>query len=417
MLVYVALALAVALVLRRGDGPGVLGGVVLGVTRDLLRTRSRRDSSPTASTRTTTRSTRIAGRAARILERARAAGVARRCSLTLGFVAHARRSALGACAAAALPIMATTLYFTFSRGAWAALVDRLRRRGRAGPAAAAAALDVTRRRAPVRRRASRTRLASMRSRPRTRLAVSAARDGHRVAVVVCVALASSVRRCMGSARRSPGASRSLGARRRVLRRRACTVLCVAAVGSVLVAAGGPRAALDGLEERFNAEPAVGDVDLNERLFSISGNGGASSFASPGMQGANGRSSATARARSSTSGTSGDRTCSSCATRTRFTWRRSPSSASSGSRLLVGALLLLLVPERPRAQDAVRRCGHLARSLAWVRGQRVRLALGDGRCHDDRASRRRGRARRRRAWSRAASSGVALGGGDRGRACV
>ena len=32
MLVYVALALAVAFVLRRGDGPGVLGGIVLGVT-------------------------------------------------------------------------------------------------------------------------------------------------------------------------------------------------------------------------------------------------------------------------------------------------------------------------------------------------------------------------------------------------
>src|SRR5687767_5922273 len=32
MLVYIAVALAIALVLRRGDGPGVLGGALAGIT-------------------------------------------------------------------------------------------------------------------------------------------------------------------------------------------------------------------------------------------------------------------------------------------------------------------------------------------------------------------------------------------------
>jgi O-Antigen ligase len=101
-------------------------------------------------------------------------------------------------------------------------------------------------------------------------AAAAERDGHRVAAVVCVAIAASV----GAAWAARAVSRRVAVSRRLRRSFdvALTSLAVVAVGLGLVSAGGPAQALDGLKERFDAEPAVGDIDLNERLFSISGNG-------------------------------------------------------------------------------------------------------------------------------------------------
>ncbi len=91
MLVYVAVALAVALVLRRGDGPAVLAGVS---SESCLSspTVSRRACSRITSARPTTRLTRIGSRAARVLERLRAARGDGRRSSSSGFVAHSRRA-------------------------------------------------------------------------------------------------------------------------------------------------------------------------------------------------------------------------------------------------------------------------------------------------------------------------------------
>ena len=121
MLVYIALALAVAFVLRRGDGPGVLGGIVLGVTvicSYALATRLVPDRLDTYDDPVT------AYRLAEPLGYWNALGLLATLGalVALGLVAHSRRSIPALAAAAVIPIMVTTLYFTFSRGAWAALI-------------------------------------------------------------------------------------------------------------------------------------------------------------------------------------------------------------------------------------------------------------------------------------------------------
>jgi O-antigen ligase len=268
MLVYVALAIAVAFVLRRGDGPGVLAGIMVGVTlisayalaTRLLPDRFDTYHDPSESYRL-----------AEPLGYWNSLGLLTSIGalVTLGFVAHARRSSLALPAAAALPIMYTTLYFTFSRGAWGAIAigfvvalatdpRRLRLLWTSTVVTLPSALCIA--------YASRFDALTTENAP----AVAAERDGHRVAAVVCVAIAASV----GAAWAARAVSRRVAVSRRLRRGFdvALTSLAVVAVGLGLVSAGGPVRALDGLKERFDAEPAVGDIDLNERLFSISGNG-------------------------------------------------------------------------------------------------------------------------------------------------
>src|SRR5262249_34913497 len=119
--VYIALGLAIALVLRRGDGGAVIGGVVLGVafiSAYSLATRLFPDH---------IRTSRDAIESARLAEPIgywnslgllAAIGVL----TALGFAAHAQRLPLAMASAAVIPIAGTTLYFTFSRGAWMALI-------------------------------------------------------------------------------------------------------------------------------------------------------------------------------------------------------------------------------------------------------------------------------------------------------
>jgi O-antigen ligase len=267
MLVYVALALAIAFVLRRGDGPAVVAGSLLGVvvvsayglgTR-LFPDRFDGFDDPFNSYRL-----------AEPLGYWNAAGLLATIGLllTLGVAAHARRAYIAIAAAAALPVLATTLYFTFSRGAWAALIigfvtcvafDPRRLRFlwtslvSSVPAVACIAYG--------------SQLEALTTEGAGPAAV--VREGHRMAAVVAVAvpatmLATALARTI-SVRVEPSA-RS--------RRWFDLVLVgagVAVVAAALVALGGPRAAWNEVEARFEAEP-VGDVDLNERLFSISGNG-------------------------------------------------------------------------------------------------------------------------------------------------
>ena len=116
-------------------------------------------------------------------------------------------------------------------------------------------------------------------------------------------------------------------------------------------------ALDGLKERFDAEPAVGDIDLNERLFSISGNGRSEQLR---VAWDAGRERPLARERRGVvrvpAGTSADPTSYVVRDAHSLYMETFAELGVVGLALLGGALLLLVVAERPRAQTAVRRYG-------------------------------------------------------------
>jgi O-antigen ligase len=269
MLVYVAVALAVTLILRRGDGPAVLAGAALGVTlicgyalaTRLLPDRLHSYDDPANSYRL-----------AAPLGYWNSLGLlaAMGMLLALGFAAHARRTSLALASAGTIPMASTTLYFTFSRGGWVALTLGF---------LAAVAVDPRRIRllwtslvvaAPA---AACIAYASTFDALTTEDVPDAAAEwaGHRVAIALCVGIVASV---LGAwvarltARRIDVSAQG--------RRRVAVVLASGAAAIVvgaLAMAGGPFAAFDGFQKRFNAEPAVvGGADLNKRLFSVSGNG-------------------------------------------------------------------------------------------------------------------------------------------------
>jgi O-antigen ligase len=273
VLVYVLVALAVALVLRRGDAPAVAGGVALGVvavSTYALATRLFPDRFETFDDPIQTYRLSEPVGYWNALGLLAALGVL----LVLGIAANARRTPYAASAAAALPVLATTVYFTFSRGAWWALAAALivlvaldPRRLRlvwtglvlAVPSVLAVAL------------ASRQDALTTEDSPLPQ-AIS---EGHRLAawIVVLVPVSAGL----------VWAARTVGRRVAVspaIRRAFDVVLLavlVAALVGVVVSLGGPVAAVNELEDRFDAPvAAVGSNDLNERLFSISGNGRAES---------------------------------------------------------------------------------------------------------------------------------------------
>ena len=267
MLVYVALALAVALVLRRGDGPAVTAGAFVGVVAMSaygLATRLFPDRFDSFDDPINTY------RLGEPFGYWNATGLFTVIGILLavGFASHARRAWLALPAAAAIPVLAATLYFTFSRGAWAALfvglvttivVDPRRLRliwmslVLSAPAIACVAYA--------------SRLDALTT--EEALPAAAIREGHRMAWAVGLAMVASVlvavlgREVSRRLVPSPQVRRGINV--------ALAGLSVAAIAIGLVAAGGPRAAADRFEQRFNAEP-VANAHLNKRLFDISGNG-------------------------------------------------------------------------------------------------------------------------------------------------
>jgi O-antigen ligase len=265
-LVYVALALAVALVLRRGDGAAVLAGAGLGVTlicSYALATRLLPDR--LHSYDDAANSYRLAAPLGywNSLGLLAAMGVL----VAVGFAAHGRRTPLALASAGTIPIASTTLYFTFSRGGWAALtlgfvaaiaVDPRRIRLLwtslvvAAPAAAcityASTLDaLTTEGAPV---------------------PTAEHQGHRLALILCITVAASALGAWGARWVSRRIDVSAPGRRRFAV--GLAVLAVTVVAGALVAAGGPSAAAGKLRQRFDEHVAT--ADLNKRLFSVAGNG-------------------------------------------------------------------------------------------------------------------------------------------------
>jgi hypothetical protein len=268
MLVYVALAAAVALVLRRSDRAGVVGGVLAGivvVASYAIATRLFPDRLESYD------SPNLPYRLAEPIGYWNSLGLlaAMAILLGLGVVAHAKRLVSVAVAAACLPILAATLYFTFSRGAWAALAvgavvlvaleaGRLRLAWCALAVAPASAICVV----------VASRYEALTTEDVARADAVAA--GHRFAMVLALLVvasaagAAAARWMEGRVQAPPWAERAVAAAL------VASALLVVVVGLVL--AGGPRDALAAIENRFDTQVAVGDANLNERLFSASGNG-------------------------------------------------------------------------------------------------------------------------------------------------
>jgi O-Antigen ligase/Tetratricopeptide repeat len=193
--------------------------------------------------------------------------------LALGLACGATTRPVRGLAAASIPVLATTLYFTFSRGAWLVLVAGI---------AVAVALD---------RRRLRLVTAAMALAPFTAIPVAAgftsdaltrrgaplgeaAADGHRVAILIVIAaLASGV---VGVV--IPTVERRIRVTPAVRRTYAAGLLVVvlAAAVTFFVRFGGPITVAEKAWEAFSAT-APAERDLNRRLFVFSGSDRASHY--------------------------------------------------------------------------------------------------------------------------------------------
>jgi hypothetical protein len=267
MLVYVSVAFAVAFVLRRGDGPGIVGGATVGialVTGYGLVTRLFPDRFDPGVDRFN--ETRLA----EPLGYWNALGLltALGAILAVAIVVHARRRSWAVGGGALAPLFVVALYLSFSRGAWLALFFGL---------AATVALDPRRLTilwsivalAPVSAVgvfvASRLDALTTDGVP----AADVAHDGHSLAAVAAVLMVASgavtiIVRLVIDLVSFPRRVRHGGAL-------ILGILAVAAAVAGLVALGGPSSAIAQVEARFEATQAI-DLSLNDRLFSISGNG-------------------------------------------------------------------------------------------------------------------------------------------------
>lgn len=265
-LVYVAVAFAIALVLRRGDGPAVVAGAGVGIVLVVsygLATRLLPDhfGSPDDEFN--------AYRLAAPIGYWNSFGLfaAMGVVLVLAAVAHSRRRRHAVLAAAVAPALVVALYFTYSRGSWVALGVAI---------AATIVLDPRRLRlvwtlvaiAPA--SAVAIAIASRQDALTTEDSpvAAAAREGHRL--LWFLALIALISAALGWL--AHRVAEAVPADRR-LRRLVNVALAVAALSAVAIglAAASVTGALGDLGRRFEAEPTWG-ADLNERLFSVSGNG-------------------------------------------------------------------------------------------------------------------------------------------------
>jgi hypothetical protein len=267
ILVYVSVALAIALVLRRGDGIAVVAGSLVGTCAIVsygLATRLVPDQFDTTGDMFN------AYRLAEPLGYWNAFGMVAVIAvvLALGAIVHARRALVAALAGGVLPVLVMALYFAFSRGSWLALFFGL---------AAAVVLDPRRitvlwsllvtAPASVIAVVAASRQDALTTAGAT--AAQATREGHRLAWLLVVLVPGSALLAVfahGLARRV-----TLSARHR---RGVTVVLAAGAVGAAavaLVAAGGPRSVASEIHDRFVAAP-TGGSSLNDRLFTLSGAG-------------------------------------------------------------------------------------------------------------------------------------------------
>jgi hypothetical protein len=188
--------------------------------------------------------------------------------LALGLVARARTIVVRSAAAVSLVVLLPTLFFTFSRGAWAALAGglvvavaaeprRMRLAASVLPALALPALGV---------------LLGARSHALTHadaLPVAAAHDGRRLAAVLFVLAVAAAFVPLVVVRAERRISVPHAARRRI----GASLLVALLAGSIVLLAkqGGPAALVRHARQAFDA-PAAPGYSYNKRLFNLSGSG-------------------------------------------------------------------------------------------------------------------------------------------------
>jgi O-antigen ligase len=188
--------------------------------------------------------------------------------LALGIGARAERTWARVVAAASLLVLIPTLYFTFSRGSWIALGVGL---------AVLVALDPRRLRtitaalvyapAPAAAVAIASRSHAL-THPHSALA-RAAHDGHRLALILLALVAFQ---CLVAVALRRAQERQVAQTVRVGYASALVLLVVAGLVTVFVHYGSPISIVRHGAHSFTEAPRRGDVDLNQRLFSFSGNG-------------------------------------------------------------------------------------------------------------------------------------------------
>jgi hypothetical protein len=268
-LVYLAAALALVALVRRGEHPAVLGGVLAGIvaiSTYALATRLFPDRlgyyDPAAGYRLSTP-----------LGYWNALGIFAVIGilLALGFLAESERLPLNALAGGSLVVLSLVLYFTYSRGSYGALALGLAamlalspRRGMlaakllaVGPAVAVSVMVASRSHTLTRRVVN---------------VAAAAHDGHRVAlaVLLLVVLAGG----MAVASELLFRHVSLPRRERRAALALASLLVAVAVTVALVHAGGPVTVARRAYHSFTGPPVVvrpGD-NLSKRLFSLSSSG-------------------------------------------------------------------------------------------------------------------------------------------------
>jgi hypothetical protein len=264
---YVALAGCFLLLARPADVPSLVGGLLCGIAAAsgyglATRTFPERlgEFDPVASYRL-----------AEPLGYWNALGILAAIGLLLavGVASRAGRRATRAAAAATVPLLACTLYFTFSRGAWLALlfgcaaalaVDRRRLQllahGACAALPAAAAVAVAWRSPALVREDA--------------VLAAASPEGHRLALVVLAAAATAGAATALVATLEPRIALGRAARRAVAGTLA--VALAAALAAGLVRWGGPVGVVERAAGSFVHSSANVTVDLNDRLFTLSANG-------------------------------------------------------------------------------------------------------------------------------------------------
>ncbi len=202
---------------------------------------------------------------------------------------------------------------------------------------------------------------------------AASRDGHRVAVVVGGAVAGAVLAGMLArlvARRVP-----LSARLRTRSNAALAAAVAVLVAGSLVAIGGPAAAVDGLQRSIRRR---GERGIRSERSAVQHLGQRQGGAAPGRLGCGSGPTRSRQwlghvrvplVRAATESTS------SCVTATPSTWRRSRSSASSASRFSCPRSVL---PARRSAPCASRAVSSRVRSVRSSPGAPLRASTGTGR---------------------------------------
>jgi O-Antigen ligase/Tetratricopeptide repeat len=266
-LLYAAAAAAALLVLRRAVVPQLLGGVLCGIFLICAYSLLERLAPDRFGVFDPVAGYRLAGTIGYWNGLGIFAGMG--ILLAVGFAARGRHLVVRALAAASTVVLAATLYFTFSRGAWIALALGL---------LAAIALDPRRLQlivtglllAPVTAVgvviASRSDALTHQG---SRLA-AAVHEGHRLALVLALlaAVAAVAAVGLGLAQRRVFPHRS----HRVVFASAVAALAVVAVAATLVRFGGPVTIAHRAYHGFVAPPAATGQNLNSRLFSFSGSG-------------------------------------------------------------------------------------------------------------------------------------------------